>query len=144
MNAGAVAGAAQMQTLQAAAAAAQAGAAPQVPIAGLAAVRVRRRVAFGGGTAEWFLRIDGQDVDMLGVGECVDVYVYPGQHRLELRTRFRGTAALVDFAAVDGEVVEFTCRPEEGVTLRRGIIIERSQPVRIVGHPPSSTPYLPR
>jgi hypothetical protein len=51
---------------------------------------------------------------------------------------------LVDFAAVDGEIIEFTCRPEEGVTLSRGIVIERPPPVRVVGHPPSSTLYPPR
>lgn len=144
MSAGAAAGAAQMQLVQAAAAAAQTGTALLGPIAGLAAVRVRRRVAFAGGMAEWLLRVDGQDVDQVGVGECVDFYVYPGEHRLELGTRFRGTSAFVDFAAVDGEIVEFTCRPGEGVTLRRGIVIERSQPVRIVGHLPPSTPHPPR
>ena len=85
--------------------------------------------------------MDGQDVDVLGMGERSQFYVYPGPHVLEilapLRRLLGGGDARLEFRAAAGNVLEFVCRLTARPSHRPVIIIEPLLTGRIVGNGPA-------
>jgi hypothetical protein len=107
----------------------------------LAVVSVTRYIDHSGhhqdAVGPWTVVVDGQPIDLIGLGQRVQFYVHPGTHQISVEVRPGKTQTPLTFVAAAGEVVEVTCRLELRAMRQRVLVEQRPPRGRVVGNPPA-------